>query len=113
MNINNMIDDLNVAVTVANADYDIVYINKKGQDFFRAVPGAENLLGKNLQPYHPPEMLEKLKALYQEYREKKRSSFYVVKDIPGGGKAHIVNVPLYENDQFSGVVEFIFESAPH
>ena len=110
MNVQSMFENLKVAAIASDPDFNIIYINRRGEELFKAVMNADNLVGTNMRTCHKPETNEKLEALFQEYREKKKSLDYYVMDIPGG-KATIVNVPFYEGEEFSGVVEFIFESA--
>ncbi len=110
MDVRNMFDNLKVATIASDASYKIIYINKRGEELFKALMNAENLVGTDMRGCHKPETNEKLKNLFQEYREKKRNLDYYVMDVPGG-KATIVNVPFYEDDEFAGVVEYIFESA--
>ena len=110
MDVRNMFDNLKVATIASDASYKIIYINKRGEELFKALMNAENLVGTDMRGCHKPETNEKLKNLFQEYREKKRNLDYYVIDVPGG-KATIVNVPFYEDGEFSGVVEYIFESA--
>ena len=110
MDAKNMFDNLKVAAIASDPDFKIIYINKRGEEVFKAVMNAENLLGTDMRGCHKPETNEKLNNLFQEYRKKKRNLDYYVMDVPGG-KATIVNVPFYDGDEFAGVVEFIFESA--
>ena len=109
MDATKMFDNLEVATIASDASFKIIYINKRGEKLFKALMNAENLVGTDMQRCHKPETNEKLNKLFQEYREKKRNLDYYVMDVPGG-KATIVNVPFYDGDEFTGVVEFIFES---
>jgi len=108
MEVERMFANLKVAAIASDPDFNIIYINKRGEELFKAVMNAENLVGTNMRACHKPETNEKLENLFQEYREKKRNLDHYVMDVPGG-KATIVNVPFYEGDEFTGVVEFIFE----
>ncbi|HTY20003.1 MAG TPA: PAS domain-containing protein [Geobacteraceae bacterium] len=108
MEVERMFANLKVAAIASDPDFNIIYINKRGEELFKAVMNAENLVGTNMRDCHKPETNEKLENLFQEYREKKRNLDHYVMDVPGG-KATIVNVPFYEGDKFTGVVEFIFE----
>lgn len=110
MDLKSMVDNLEVAMVASDADFNIIYINQKGEKIFKALLNQENLVGRNMAQCHMPETMEKLKKLYQDYREKKKTLHYYVMDIPGG-KATIVNVPFYDGDELAGVMEFIFESA--
>lgn len=110
MDVKKMLDNLNVGAVASDADFNIIYVNRRAEELFKALMNAENLVGTNMRQCHKPETNEKLNMLFQEYREKKRALDYYVMDI-SGGKATIVNVPFYDGDDFAGVVEFIFESA--
>ncbi len=66
-------------------------------------------MGANMAQCHKPETNEKENALYQAYREGKRSLDYSVLDLPRG-KAVLVNTPFYNGGIFAGVVEFVFET---
>jgi len=103
-------DNVQVAIVVADADTKIIYANDRCKKIFKELLNAENFVGKSMNECHQPETVEKLRRLFQDYREKKRALDYYVMDIPEG-KATIVNVPFYEGDVFSGVVEFVFESS--
>lgn len=110
MDVTAMINNLKVAMVASDADFNIIYVNKRGEEIFKQLLNAEDLVGKNMAGCHKPETMEKLKGLYQAYREKKLNLDYYTMDIPGG-KLTIVNVPFYEAGEFSGVVEYIFESS--
>lgn len=110
MNVNSMFDSLKVGMVASDADFKIVYVNKRGAELFKALLNVEDLVGKSLQECHKPETIEKLKILYQEFREQKKLLHYYVMDGPGG-KATIVQVPFCDGDEFAGAVELIFESA--
>lgn len=112
MDIKGIMDNLKVGAVASDASFNIIYINKRGKELskLKGVLDPESLMGSNIQRCHKPETKEKLMNLYQEYREKKRSLYYYVVDLPSG-KATVVNVPFYDGDELAGVVEFIFESA--
>ena len=110
MDVKKMFDNLKVAAIASDPDFNIIYLNKLGEELFKNIMNAENLVGSNMRVCHKPETNEKLEKLFQEYRKRERALDYYVMDIPGG-KATIVNVPFYDGDEFAGVVEFIFESA--
>ena len=109
MDVKKMFDNLKVAVIAADPDFDIIYLNRRAERLFKASMNAEHLVGTDMRMCHKPETNEKLARLFQEYREKTRNLDYYTTDMPGG-TATIVNVPFYENNEFAGVVEFIFES---
>jgi PAS domain S-box-containing protein len=104
-----MFDGLKVGMIASDTNLNITYINKRGEELFKSLLNAEDLVGKNMAGCHKPETIEMLKDLYQEYREKKKSLSHHIMEVPDG-KATVVSVPFYEGDEFAGVVEFIFES---
>ena len=110
MDVKKILDSLKVAAIASDPDFNIIYLNKRGEELFKAIMNAENLVGTNMRSCHKPETNKKLERLFGEYRKKTRTLDYYVMDVPGG-KATIVNVPFYDGDEFAGVVEFIFESA--
>lgn len=59
---------------------------------------------------HKPETMDKLKVMFEEYKQKTRKLDYYTMETPDGTLT-LVNVPFYNGDTFGGVVEYIFESA--
>lgn len=110
MDAKKMFDNLKVAAIASDPHFNITYINRRGEELFKALMNAENLVGTSMRACHKPETNAKLEKLFEDYREKKRSLDYYVMDLPEG-KATIVNVPFYDGEEFAGVVEFVFESA--
>jgi len=102
-----VLDKAEVATVVSDADFRMIYINEKGRQLFKMMK-RETSFGKDLNECHQPETMEKLRLLYQAYRERKKTMDYSVTDI-SGRKFTIVNVPFYENDEFGGVAVFFFE----
>jgi hypothetical protein len=70
----------------------------------------KDYIGADLGECHSQETKDKIKKYFDEYKEKKRDLDYYVMDEPDG-KITVVNVPVYDRDEFSGVVEFIFASS--
>jgi PAS domain S-box-containing protein len=108
--IRKMIENLNTAVVACDANFKITYANEKCKKMFKITSNIENFVGNHMADCHKPETMEKLKKLFVEYKEKKKNLDYYTVDVPNG-KITLVNVPFYEGDTFSGVVEFIFEGA--
>jgi transcriptional regulator with PAS, ATPase and Fis domain len=106
--IEKMFDNVEVAIVASDPDFNVIYANERGKKAFRELLNEENFVGKNMSECHKPETMEKLKVLYQEYRDKKMALDYYTMDIPEG-TATIVNVPFYDRGTFAGVVEFVFE----
>jgi hypothetical protein len=103
-------EKLNTAVVACDLDFNVTYANPKCKQAFKELLHVEDFVGTNMATCHKPETMEKLKKLFQEYKEHKRKLDYYTMDAPGG-KLTIVNVPCYDGDIFCGVVEFIFEGS--
>ena len=93
-----------------NVDFKVIYQNRKCRELFKEVFNREDYTGADLSECHTPETTEKVKKYFNEYREKERDLDYYVMDEPEG-KITVVNVPVYDGDEFSGVIEFIFTSS--
>jgi PAS domain-containing protein len=106
----NMFDNLNVAIVASDADFKITYANDRCKKLFKEMLDSENFVGNDLGDCHQPETMEKIKILYQEFRERKKKLSYYTEDVPEG-KLTLVSVPFYDGDDFAGAVEFIFESS--
>lgn len=109
MDVKSMFDKLEVATVASDADFNVTYVNKRGEKVFKELLNQENFLGKNMARCHKPETMEKLKIMYQDFRDRKINLSYYTMDAPGG-KITVVDVPYFNGDEFAGVVEFIFES---
>ena len=110
MDIARMMEALATAVVACDAEFNVIYANPKGLQLFKELLNMENFVGRHMADCHKPETMEKLKKLFQEYKENKRKLDYYTIDVPSG-KLTIVNVPLYEGHTFIGVMEFIFEGS--
>jgi len=105
-----MFDTVEVAIVASDTDLNIVYANARSKKMFKDQLNQGSLLGRSLTECHKPATIEKIKELFQEFRNKEKALGYYVIDIPGG-KATIVQIPFYDGDDLAGVMEFIFESA--
>lgn len=110
MNATKMLESLNTAVVWCDADFKVIDANPKCKQLFKELLKMENFVGQNMEQCHKPETMEKLQALFQEYKEKKKKLDYYTMDVPDGILT-IVNVPYYDGDTFAGVTEFIFEGS--
>ncbi len=110
MDVARMFENINVAIVASDANYQITYQNKKCRELFREVFNRADYVGSNLDECHGTETADKVKGYYREYKEKKIQLDYYVMEEPGG-KITVVNVPVYDEGHFVGVVEFIFESS--
>lgn len=105
-----IIGNAEVAVVASDADMKVIYANEKCKKTFKAALGLENFIGRNLSELHKPETVKILKNLYKEYKARERSLYYYTIKTPAGTST-LVNVPFYDEDEFAGVVEFIFASS--
>ena len=110
MDVARMFEDINVAIVASDANYQIIYQNKKCRELFRKIFNRTDYVGSNLDECHRTETTEKVKGYYRKYKEKKIQIDYYVMEEPSG-KITVVNAPVYDGGQFVGVVEFIFESS--
>ena len=110
MDVAKMFENINVAIVASDANYQIIYQNKKCRELVSEIFNRTDYVGNNIDECHRTETTEKVKGYYREYKEKKRQLDYYVMEEPGG-KITVVNVPVYDGDEFAGVVEFIFESS--
>lgn len=108
MDVKAMLDNLDVAAVASDADFNIIYINEKGKKAFKSLFNLDKVVGMNMVECHKPETFEKMKVIYQNFRERKTSLNYVIMDLPEG-KATVVNIPFYNGEELGGVVEMVFE----
>jgi len=108
-----MFDNVGVSIAVIDENMNMIYINKRGNWFYKHVFGAENLLGKNVESCHAPKNVENIKKLMQEFKDKKKSlSFFGVPlDIIEGGHLKVFHLPYFQNDKFIGIIEINIESS--
>jgi PAS domain S-box-containing protein len=107
---NKIMENLNTATLACDADLKVLYANDKCKKLFKASLKVEGFVGKSMVDCHKPETIEKLKDLFEEYKQKTRKVYHYTRETPDGILT-LVNVPFYDGDTFGGVVEFIFESA--
>jgi len=110
MNATEMVEKLNTAVVWCDANFKVIDANARCKQLFKELLNMEDFVGRNMAECHTPATMEKLKNLFQEYKEKKRKLDYYTMDVPDG-KLTIVNVPFYDGDTFAGVTEFVFEGS--
>jgi len=103
-----MFENIKVAIVASDENFNIIYQNERCRELFKELFDRADYIGSNMAECHKPETTEKIKALYEAYRERKRFLDYTVMDL-SRGKAVLVNIPFYDGEKFSGVVEFIFE----
>jgi len=108
--LNKIFDNVKVAIVASDPDCNVTYANKRCKEVFKALLNQEGFVGKNMKECHKPETMVKISALYDEFREKKKFLSYYTMDVPDG-KATIVDIPIYDGDEFTGCVEFVFEGS--
>jgi hypothetical protein len=105
-----MFEHVNAAILACDANFKVIYQNEKCRQLFSEELGRANYIGADLSECHKPETTEKIKGYFKEYREKKRPlDYYIMEEADD--KITVVNVPFYTGEDFSGMVEFIFESS--
>lgn len=107
MGVKSMLDNLEAAVVASDTQFNIVYINKRGEKAFKELLNQENILGRNMAECHQPETMIKLKKMYQDFSDRKMVISHYTMDTPDG-KLTVLQVPYFEGDELAGVVEFIF-----
>lgn len=98
----NWIDEFRVAVTVADKDGRILYMNKKSASTF-IKNGGHELVGSNLRDCHKPESWEKIKEIISS----ERANCYTIEKE--GVKKMIYQAPWYDGGELSGIVELSLE----
>ncbi len=102
MSKNNWADELPSAITISDADGNIVYMNNKSQKTFEKYGGA-NLIGTKLSQWHKAEANELIKQI----AETGIPNAYTIEKA--GIKKLIYQTPYYENGEYAGLVEFSME----
>ncbi|ABA90108.1 hypothetical protein Pcar_2873 [Syntrophotalea carbinolica DSM 2380] len=103
-------DNLNTAVIVSDPEFNVTYANQRAYELFNELDISGLEVGKNMAFCHQPETMDKLKAIYQDFADKKIKINYLTMDGPGGTLT-IVNVPFYDGDALGGVMEMVFEGS--
>jgi len=108
--VNKVWDNLNTCVVVSDPDFNVTYANKRAYELFDELKIAGLEVGKNMAACHKPETMVKLKAIYQDFADKKSKINYLTMDGPEGTLT-IVNVPFFVGGALGGVVEMVFEGS--
>ena len=101
-------EELELAFVACNADLIITFANRKCKELFKEVLNMENFVGNPMADCHKPETMEKIKDLVEKYKEKKIKLDYFRMDGPDG-KLTVVNLPTYDGDTLTGLVEIVLE----
>lgn len=78
MDITKMFENLNAAIVASNADFKVIYQNRKCRELFKEVFNREDYTGADLSECHTQETTDKAKKYFNEYREKTRDLDYYV-----------------------------------
>ena len=98
----NWFDELPVGITVCDPEGIIVLMNDRAALIFDPSGGRE-LIGKSLMDCHPPDAQEKIRVLLEH---KKPNAYTLEKS---GKTVLLYQSPWFEEGQFKGFVEFIFQ----
>jgi hypothetical protein len=98
---------LRAAVTIADEEYCIVFMNDLAIEHY-ANRGGEELVGANLLNCHNAESQTMLRQMYARYRASDLMPTHYHKDKGDGLGRSIIFVPLVVKGQFRGVAELIW-----
>ena len=102
-----LFEGLRAAVTIADQDFQIRFMNDRATAFYAEDGGAE-LIGKNLLDCHKVEHQVVIRDAYARYRagDLTPTRYHAKKD--GGVLESIVHIPLMVEGQFRGIAELIW-----
>jgi len=98
---------LRAAVTIADQDYQISFMNDRAAEFY-AEDGGEKLIGRNLLDCHRDEHKTVIRAAYDRYRAGDLTPTRCHAQKEGGSPESIVHIPLMVEGQFRGIAELIW-----
>lgn len=102
-----LFDGLRAAVTVADEEYRIIFMNDLALEHY-ADRGGEALIGTNLLDCHNDESQTLLRQMYARYRAGDLTpTRYRADEGDGIGKG-IIMIPLVIEGQFRGIAELIW-----
>lgn len=93
-------DNIDVAITVCDIDFTIVYMNKKAIKTFEKYG---NRIGKNLLDCHNENSKETIKKMLENGE---KNTYTISKD---GKKKLIHQTPWYKDNKVAGLIEFSIE----
>ncbi|MDR0927711.1 MAG: PAS domain-containing protein [Ignavibacteria bacterium] len=91
-------DNINIAITVADINDNIVYMNEKSKKTF-----TDSNIGSNMANCHKPES----NAIIAKMKAENTSNAYTIEK--NGTKKFIFQTPWYDNGTIAGLVEFSME----
>lgn len=98
----NWTENFDGAITVCDENFIITYMNKKSKKTFETVETG-SLIGKNLFDYHN----ENSKMIIRRIKDTKTPNIYTIEK--NGVKKLIYQTPVYDNNEFKGLVELSLE----
>ncbi len=103
-----LFDGLRAAVTIADQDFQIRFMNDRAAAIYAEGGGAE-LIGKNLLDcHHRDEHKSMIRAAYARYRAGDLTPTRYHAQKEGGTPESIVHIPLMVEGQFRGIAELIW-----
>ena len=102
-----LFDGLRAAVTIADQDFEISFMNDRAAAFYAADGGA-GLIGRNLLDCHRDEHKAVIRAAYDRYRAGDLTPTRYHADKEDGASESIVHIPLMVEGQFRGIAELIW-----
>ena len=98
---------LRAAVTIADQDFQISFMNDRAAAFYGEDGGME-LIGKNLLDCHRDEHKTVIRAAYDRYRADDLTPTRYHAKKEGGTFESIVHIPLMVEGEFRGIAELIW-----
>ena len=102
-----LFDGLRAAVTIADQDYQISFMNDRAAVFY-AEDGGEKLIGRNLLDCHRDEHKTVIRAAYDRYRAGDLTPTRYHAQREDGALESIVHIPVMVEGQFRGIAELIW-----
>jgi len=102
-----LFDGLRAAVTIADQDFEIRFMNDRAVAFY-AEGGGDELIGQNLLDCHREEHKTVIRAAYDRYRAGDFTPTRYHAQKEGGILESVVHIPLLVEGQFRGVAELIW-----
>jgi PAS domain-containing protein len=103
-----LFEGLRAAVTVANEDHRIVFMNDLAIEHY-ATRGGEALVGTNLLDCHNAESQAKIRQMCARYRAGDLTPTRYHEDKGNGLGESIVLIPLVVRGQFRGIAELMWD----
>jgi len=102
-----LFDGLRAAVTIADQDFQIRFMNDRAVAFY-AEGGGAKLIGRNLLDCHRDEHKRVIRAAYARYRagDFTPTRYHARKE--GGALESVVHIPLVVGGEFRGIAELIW-----